>query len=282
MTYIRIPEQVDPDRRLGRHLNHDPRSLRYLAPAGDLSTLKSVRHQRMIPVLDQGDVGACTGFAAEGALGTSPLYDALAEGALHRPTGDAVVDEGQALALYSTATALDDYEGEYPPEDTGSSGLAVAKAALSAGLISGYRHATSLEAALTALAEQPVIAGINWYDSFDSPNDKGIVWIPPGAQVRGGHEICVDELLVDDQLIGFTNSWGSSWGKAGRAYMKWNVFARLLSEDGDVTVFTPLTQPAPTPAPPQPDPSDSLVADFVAALRQAWAAFDAWLKGHGL
>ncbi len=279
MTYIRIPEQVDPDRRLGRHLNHDPRSLRYLAPAGDLSTLKSVRHQRMIPVLDQGDVGACTGFAAEGALGTSPLYDALAEGALHRPTGDAVVDEGQALALYSTATALDDYEGEYPPEDTGSSGLAVAKAALSAGLISGYRHATSLEAALTALAGQPVIAGINWYSTFDEPDKTGRIRIGPAATVRGGHEIVLDELDVPRKLVWFTNSWSSSWGKSGRAAIGWDDFARLLKEDGDVTVFTPLTKPAPTPTPPAPaDPLTELAAMF----RQWVTSVESWFNKHGL
>ncbi len=279
MTYIRIPEQVDPDRRLGRHLNHDPRSLRYLAPAGDLSALKSVRHQRMIPVLDQGDVGACTGFAAEGALGTSPLYDALAEGMPHRPTGDAEVDEGQALALYSTATALDDYEGEYPPEDTGSSGLAVAKAALSAGLISGYRHATSLEAALTALAEQPVIAGINWYDSFDSPDASGRIRIGPAATVRGGHEIVLDELDVPRKLVWFTNSWSSSWGKSGRAAIGWDDFARLLKEDGDVTVFTPLTKPAPVPTPPAPaDPLTELAAMF----RQWVTSVESWFNKHGL
>jgi hypothetical protein len=276
---LHIRETIVPGRRLGRHVRHDPRSLRYLAPAADLSTLKSVRHVRHIPVLDQGDLGSCTGNAAEGALGTSPLYDALAEGMPHRPTGDAEVDEEQARALYSTATTLDGYDGEWPPLDTGSDGLSVAKAALAAGLISGYTHATTLEAALTALAAQPVIAGINWYDTFDSPDKTGRVRIGPGATVRGGHEIVLDELDVERRLVWFTNSWSSIWGKAGRAAIGWDDFARLLSEDGDVTVFVPLSQPAPTPTPPAPaDP----LAELATLLRQFWTGVESWLSKHGL
>ncbi len=279
MKELHIREYIVLGRRLGRHVRHDPRSLRYLAPAADLSTLVSVRHERRIPVLDQLDLGACTGFAAEGALGTSPLYDALAEGMPHRPTGDAVVDEDQARALYSTATSLDAYDGEWPPLDTGSDGLSVAKAALAAGLISGYTHATSLEAALTALAEQPVIAGINWYSTFDEPDKTGRIRIGPGATVRGGHEIVLDELDVPRKLVWFTNSWSSSWGKSGRAAIGWDDFARLLKEDGDVTVFTPLTKPAPVPTPPAPaDPLTELAAMF----RQWVTSVESWFNKHGL
>lgn len=178
MAYTHIPEQVVPGRRLGRHRNHDPRSLAYLAPAADLSTLKSVRHRRMIPVLDQGEV----------------------------------------------------------------------------------------------------IAGINWYNSFDSPDKTGRIRIGPGATVRGGHEIVLDELDVACRLVWFTNSWSSSWGKDGRACIGWDDFARLLKEDGDVTVFVPLTQPAPTPTPPAPaDP----LAELAAMFRQWVTSFDDWFKKHG-
>lgn len=262
----RIPEHSS-DRpgagRLGRHVRHDPRSLRYQVPARSTGTLKSVRHTRRIPVLDQGDLGSCTGNAAEGVLGTSPFLETL-PGWFADVSGSAA--EKQAVWLYSAATRLDDYDGEYPPTDTGSDGLSVAKAALAGGLISGYRHATSLDAALTALAARPVIAGINWYSSFDVPTDTGIVYITSGAQVRGGHEICLDELNVEDRLIGFTNSWGASWGEDGRAYLPWEDFERLLSEQGDVTAFVSLSQPAPTPT---PDPGNG---DLVGCLGSIIAA----------
>ncbi|NED51184.1 hypothetical protein G3I24_09730, partial [Micromonospora aurantiaca] len=88
--------------------------------------------------------------------GTGALLLAIPAGAPARPTGVASTDEDQARALYSAATRLDEFDGEWPPTDTGSSGLGVAKACKRAGLISGYRHAFGLNAALTALAEQPV------------------------------------------------------------------------------------------------------------------------------
>lgn len=274
--YVRhIPEHPGAG-RLGRHVRHDPRSLAYRYPARSTGTLTSVRHTRQIPVLDQGDLGSCTGNAAEGALGTSPFWDAIPTTVLGRPTGNAQVDEDQAIALYSAATALDSYAGGYPPTDTGSDGLAVAKAATAAGLISGYQHATSLDAALAALAAQPVIAGINWYDSFDSPAASGLITIAKRAVVRGGHEVVLDELDVTRRRVWFTNSWSSQWGLLGRACLSWDDFGRLLSEQGDVTVFTPLSQPAPTPT---PDPSTGDLAGCLGQIAALVKKAQSLVKG---
>jgi hypothetical protein len=274
MIYSRIPERRIEGKRLGRHVRHDPRSLRYLVEAVDPATLTSVRHERGIPVLDQGDLGSCTGNAAEGCLGTAPFLATL-QGLPGCPTPDADADEVQAVALYSAATSLDDYDGEYPPEDTGSDGLSVAKACQKAGLISGYRHATSLAAALTALQDGPVITGVNWYSSFDSPAADGTISIGRHASVRGGHEFVVDELDVEGRRIGFTNSWGTGWGVQGRAYMSWDTWERLLGEDGDVTAFVPVTEPAPQPT---PDPGQQgCAAQLIAVAEDALAKMKAIL-----
>jgi hypothetical protein len=61
--------------RLGRHVEHDPRSRAY-AVSEDLlpGSYSSAVHQVRIPVLDQGDLGSCTGNAAEALAGSDPLY----------------------------------------------------------------------------------------------------------------------------------------------------------------------------------------------------------------
>ncbi|HEU5026608.1 MAG TPA: C1 family peptidase [Spirillospora sp.] len=279
----RIPEQVIPGRRLGRHVRHDPRSLSYLIP--ETTTPTTAMWQRRVPVFDQGDTGSCTGNAAAGVLGTSPFYETLPAGL--------VDDEGEAVKLYSAATALDDYPGTYPPDDTGSDGLSVAKACQQAGLISGYQHITSVAAAQTAIKTGPFIVGVNWYSSMDNPDANGLVKV--SGQIRGGHEFECHGYDAQADLWWFTNSWGDSWGKDGTFCMSSASFARLLSEQGDATVFLPIAAPfPPSPEPPVPAPGpDPAPTGFPLAAYEAFRQHhysrpkavefmkecDAWLNG---
>lgn len=233
--------------RLGRIVQHDARSRRYAVSPTDPASLVSIRHTRYAPILNQGDLGCCTGCAAIGALSTGGLFEALEpylQEALCRED-DAL---GLAVQVYATATTLDEWPGSWPPDDTGSSGLAVAKTLHHAGWISGYRHAFGLDAALTALAQAPVITGLPWYSSMYAPNEEGRLRIAVDAVVDGGHEVVLDELDVERQRVWMTNSWGPGWGIAGRAWLSWADFARLLSEQGDVTVLVPRSESAPLPS----------------------------------
>lgn len=263
--------------RLGRHVEHDPRSRAY-AVSEDLlpGSYASAVHQVRIPVLNQGQLGSCTGNAAEAFAGSDPLWDAIPATVAARPTGDPSADEDQAVALYSVATHLDDVRGVYPPTDTGSTGLAVAKAAARAGLISGYQHAFSLDAALKALAVSPLIVGVNWYEGFDRPDANGLVRI--SGSVRGGHEFLLFGVDAQEKVVLARNSWGTGWGVQGTFRFSWDDFGRLLAEQGDATLFVPLTVPAPVPVPPQPAPSPS--PDTVD--RALAAAAKAWLTKEGL
>jgi hypothetical protein len=277
VTYRRISSR---DRRLGRHVRHDPRSLAYPFDTSGLSIV-SAKHTRRIPVLDQGNLGSCTGNAGIGCLGTSPFFETVARQSIgdpwiRIPHADPAqgsntyyaLNEGGAVALYSDATAADDYPGQYPPDDTGSDGLTIAKVLKSAGEISGYTHTFNLDDALKALGVTPYITGTNWYSNAMDPDQDGRVY--PTGSIVGGHEWVADEIDVENERVWGTQSWGPGWGvvrdgRPGRFYYTFADYGDLLAQQGDVTIFTPLTQPAPTPSPtPGEDPAD---VAFAAVLR---------------
>lgn len=280
-----LPEVVVPDKRLGRHIGHDSRSRRYAAPVQDISTLTTKRHTRHCEVFDQGNLGSCTGNAALGALGTGSLWEAVS-------SKEVYFTESEAVAIYSAATNVDSYPGVYPPTDTGSDGLSVAKVLQQKGWISGYQHAFTLEAALTALQTTPVIVGVNWYSSMDTPDAGGLVTV--GGTIRGGHEFVVDGIDAVAKRVWCTNSWGRSWGLEGTFSMSWDNFGRLLSEDGDATVMVPITAPAPQPVPVPPsgdvadlgliasmEPWQSHIISTYTRAGKAANAYRTWKKAKG-
>lgn len=296
MTIQHIDEIVVPGKRLGRHV--DTRLREAAEPyAGPRKAVASVTWERNIPILDQGDVGSCTGNAMTGALGTGLLYAALPAGI--------TLDENEALKLYSAAEVIDG-DGPYPPADNGSTGPSVAKAAEDAGLISGFTHYTDLDSALQALMDGPVILGVNWYSSFDVPAADGTVSISADAYVRGGHEVLARIIDANAQAIGLDNSWGTMWGVDGSFRMSFATLERLLGENGDCTAPEPVAAPAPpaptppAPVPPSPQPPEpvppspepdhkSVLAKLAALIRdvEADAMRDssellAFLSEHGL
>jgi len=208
-------------RRLGRHVVHDPRSRNFEAEAA--GAIKSVQHSSTGLPLDQGNIGSCTANALCGALDSSP----------DNKSGKSY-KESDAVSLYELETQL---EGQpYPPNDPGGSGLMVCKAAKQLGWISSYKHAFGIDHALRALTLRPVITGVAWYTSFDSPDANGLVAIAPGATVRGGHEIVADGIDAPNQLVWFWNSWGTVYGVGGRFCMSFDTWSQLLAQQGDVTV----------------------------------------------
>jgi papain like protease len=218
-----IPEQVDTAHRLGRHVRHDPRSWNFQAARAP--KVVTTVHKRHCAPFDQGELGSCTGNAEAGLLMSDPLFQK-----------GRVLTEEDAVKLYSQATHLDRVKGIYPPDDTGSSGLAVMKAAKQLGYITKYEHAFGLQQALEALVLSPVITGVNWYEGFDSPDSKGMVKISGG--IRGGHEFEVVGVDAENQTVRACNSWGATWGDGGYFQFSWETWDQLLHEQGDVTTAT--------------------------------------------
>jgi hypothetical protein len=233
--YFRRYETVD--KRLGRNVKHDSRSLDFQVEAAPTATLKTVNHKVNIGVLNQGNLGSCTGNAGTANLAANDLWANYGK--------NLTLDEKYAVALYGRATALDDYQGTYPPTDTGSDGLTIAKVLKERNIIDSYQHATSLAATLTALQSQAVITGTEWREDMFNPDDDGRLRIT--GDVAGGHEYLLRGVDVENKRVWMRNSWGKTWGVAGEAYFTWDDFEELLHADGDVTVMH--AAPVPTPEP---------------------------------
>ncbi len=216
------------DKRLGRNINFDSRSADF---AFDTTGIKivDVNHKRLIPILDQGQIGSCTGNAGIGAINTSPFV-------LNNKVYTA--NEAGALKLYRDAEIIDGGVG-YPPEDHGSSGLSIAKALSKAGLISGYQHCFTLNDTLKTLTKYPVIVGSYWFADMFHPDVDGRVHIT--GNIAGGHEYEAYRIDTENGRIWFHNSWGSGWGVNGDFYLTWADFFSLLANHGDVIVLIPPT-----------------------------------------
>lgn len=273
--------------RLGRNVNHDSASRAYRVAPRQTGTLTTTRHESFLPIFDQGDIGRCTGCAGDNAIYRRPFSTGkVVTPWRYRPDLDG------ATRLYSESTKIDPFAGEftYPPpggEDTGSDGLSIAKVLKRDGIISGYLWAFTIREALAQLQDTPVITGVPWYQSmFDTTADShaGHVVINPASGLAGGHEVCVDEIIVPgntadlDSLnltqvwVGGPNSWGTSWGDGGRWYWTAAEWAWLLSQRGDVTAFVPSTQPEPVPdVPDVPAVDESAAGDVLWSSVRKWA-----------
>lgn len=276
ITRIVLPQHP----RLGRNVHHDDRSRAFRVSPRHATRVRPVRHQSAIlPILAQANIGRCTGCAGLAAIYRPPFVSGVVQ-----PWPRYVPNLDGATALYSDATKIDPFAGTYPPDDTGSDGLSIAKVLKRAGVISGYLWAFTITEALAQLVDTPVITGLPWFNSMFDTNSQGHaghVVIDPRSGLAGGHEIAVDEIItpggatfdpgpghslpLDQIWVGGPNSWGTGWGDGGRWYMTAQEWADLLARRGDVTAFVPNTAPAPEPARPTTDPGDAM-----------WASVKGW------
>ncbi len=228
---------------LGRHLEHDSRSRSFTIEVPPVGVpRKSVLWPHRAPVLNQMKLGACTGFAMTQLLNCC----------MYAPTRkkvkgtDGWLTDADAILMYGLATHLDGFgpENYYPPNDDGSTGLGVAKAAEQDGFIDSYQHAYTVPQLQAALATQPVIAGTSWTNSmFRCDPVTGFVTVGPinDSTIAGGHEYAI--LGVDYQLQCFVmlNNWSDKWGGGdglapGYFRVKFTDYEELLANDGDIII----------------------------------------------
>jgi hypothetical protein len=233
------------DPRLGRHLELDSRSLQYtieqeIEEGAKPAPIRPSDFPASIPILDQGQLGSCTGNAGTNHL--SALYAAdLSTLTLAGKTlgADAGPDEDFAVELYHEATVVDGFPGEYPPDDTGSSGLGVCKAAKKAGVIKRYKWGTTVKGVGHLLQTAGAMLGTPWYQAWFTPDAHGFIDADPNWQasgVAGGHELYVRGIEAWDDhdptksVLVFDNSWGGSWGDAGCGRMRVSTYVAVKQQ----------------------------------------------------
>jgi hypothetical protein len=239
--YHKVDEDMHEGMRLGRNLWLDARSLAYMVEndvAAMSRPLGDQHWERVIPILDQGKLGSCTGNAGTGALGTQPFYEAAGRNVL-TAADDQQLCEKFAVMLYSDATHLDPYPGSYPPSDTGSSGLAICKVLTSRGTVRGYHWARTAQGFLRLLQTGPVLQGMPWYNAFFYPDSNGFIDADPhwnASDLAGGHEVEAIGVEVNtndalESVIVYANSWGTTWGDSGRFRMRLRTYEQLSGVD---------------------------------------------------
>lgn len=221
-----VPQQ---DVRLGRNKVHDPRSRLFaLATPVDRSGWhdKAIRIYDPVPNPNQA-IGCCTYVAKCVQLNA---------------TGNRV--KGRVLKMadaergYSRATQIDPYPGVWPPQDTGSDGLATCKVAIEFGQAGEYRwlFGGADEVIATVMAGEPVSVGTWWYwDMFDR-DDRGMVQVSGGR--AGGHQYVIRGYDVDrDWALG--RCW---WGPTFKDFwIERGALDGLLADGGDAHVQRSVT-----------------------------------------
>lgn len=213
------------DSRLGRVVVHDPRSRAFpMAVTVDTSTwrTRTLRTYDPIPNPNQ-EIGCCTYCSKSTQLNTVG----------NRVKG-VILNMSDALTGYSLATKLDPFTGFWPPDDTGSSGLAAAKAAQQLGQGGEYRWffggVDPIVSYLMTPDAVPVSVGTYWYyDMFDQ-DSRGR--IEPTGQVAGGHQWTIRGYdVTHDEFI--ARCW---WGYFRDFRIRREHVGDLLADDGDAHV----------------------------------------------
>ena len=205
---------------LGRQVVHDSRSRSFAARVAiDRSSWrdKSVRIYDPLPNPNQV-VGCCTGVAKCVQLN-----------AVGNRVKGRVLDMWMAESIYSRNTQIDPWEGTWPPDDTGSSGLASAKTAIEFGLAGEYRwlFGGADEVVQAVMAGQTISVGTWWYWDMFNQDSRGLVRV--GGGQAGGHQYTIRGYDVDrDWVLG--RCW---WGSFRDFWISRADLHALLMDDGD-------------------------------------------------
>lgn len=146
------------------------------------------------------------------------------------------MSEESAEANYHQATILDDITGTWPPDDTGSTVLAGAKAVVYLHKLQAFDAAWSVSDALTRLRSGPGVIGTDWRQGMFSTDNCG--HLDMSGPVKGGHAwFMTGDDAVQKRVWGIT-SWGKFGvadrrGRYGYFWMTRDEFTELFSHEAE-------------------------------------------------
>jgi hypothetical protein len=247
-----IPAPVHDGRRLDWFGRFDPASLDYPMAAGPATPMPTRGrlwlHGR---ILDQGNEGACCGFAA------------AAEAAAH-PVPVPRVTNAYARGWYRKAQYRDVWPGE---AYDGTSVLATCLEGRARGLYAGFRWAKRAEQLLAGVVAPededggPALLGVEWREGSYATDRLGV--LRPSGTVVGGHALAligaafpedleypdselmqqlteldledgVRAVLADEEAAAIVqNSWGEVFGKGGLCVVPLSVLRGWFQARGE-------------------------------------------------
>lgn len=188
-------------------------------------------------VLDQGQFGMCVGYAWAGLAMTSPKPKLIVPG----KGGD---DEGStADTIYDQAQADD---GSPPDPQSGASTTGGASASKQLGLIASYSwvlNAGQLAAGIQKVG--PGVVGMPWRSTMMDPDQYGVLNVGDKSKDVGGHEFVIPRYFPagsagnpskTEAMFGMRQSWGTSWGLGGDAFIPEAGLADMFADGGDATI----------------------------------------------
>ncbi len=200
--------------------------------ASALPTIVSIR-DKMSPVRDQGQLGACTGFSTCAAVEylipgvvVSPLFvyyeERAAEGTIKADAGANIRTGIKVLNKLGAAQ-----ETKWPYSDGPTKFMKKPTAAVVADAkkrtLTTYLRCASRQEVMSALASlKPVVIGFSCYSSLETAavDKTGHVPMPKKTdRLIGGHAICLTGYDSHKGLFQFKNSWSTGWGDAGYGYL---------------------------------------------------------------
>lgn len=219
--HVKGVEQQYPN--LGRQMVHDSKSRAFPV---DVVIDKSTWHDKSVRIYDPSTNpnqchGECTGCAKSMEMNATG----------NRVAG-VVLDMDDAHKIYSKATTLDPFTGTWPPDDTGSSGLAAAKAAKALGIGGAYRHVFggANEVVQLIMLGRVVNIGTWWYEGMFSPNSSKV--IAPTGDMVGGHQYIARGYDVDTDRV-MIRCW---WGTFRDVWIKRSDLNKLIMDGGDAHI----------------------------------------------